>query len=75
MWRLGKYLSSLTKSELEDLKGELNLTETEEQIFDLLAKGKSNTCVSESSCIAISTVANKVKGIKFKIIKAKGEIF
>ena len=31
--RLGKYLSSLTKPELEDLKEKLNLTDDEEMIF------------------------------------------
>ena len=31
--RLGKYLSSLTKPELEELKDLLNLTDDEEKIF------------------------------------------
>ena len=39
--RLGKYLSSLTKPELESLKEQLNLTDDEELVFFHLSKGRS----------------------------------
>ena len=40
--RLGKYLSSLNKPELEELKDQLNLTDDEEMVFCQLSKGRSN---------------------------------
>ena len=46
--RLGKYLSSLTKPELELLKEQLNLSDDEEPIFNHLSKGRSKVAVSES---------------------------
>ena len=71
--RLGRYLSSLTKSELEGLREQLNLTDDEEIVYKLLAAGKSNTYVSTKCCIAISTVANRTKAIKRKIEKVRVE--
>ena len=38
--RLGMYLTSLTKPELEELRERLNLTDDELLIFDLLSRGK-----------------------------------
>lgn len=39
--RLGKYLSSLTKPELEELKNICNFTDEELKILDCLVKEKS----------------------------------
>ena len=38
LMRLGKYLSSLTKPELEELKEQLNLSDDELLVFDNLSK-------------------------------------
>ena len=54
MWRLGKYLSSLTKPELEELKDQLNLTDDEEMDAFLFSLG----CYSGEPI----TVVRRVKG-------------
>lgn len=65
--RLGKYLSSLTKPELEELKEKLNLTEDEEAVFCLLARGKSNLMTADKCGISASTLDNRVKAINAKL--------
>ena len=65
--RLGKYLVSLTKSELESVKGELNLSDDELLVFECLARGKSIVATSEQCKMATSTVSNKVKDIVAKL--------
>lgn len=67
--RLGKYLSSLTKPELEELKGLLNLTDDEEIIFMELSKGRSVICIAEKCVVSTSTVDNRTKAIKLKMNK------
>lgn len=64
--RLGKYLSSRTMSELEELKAELNLTDEEEIIFDELRKGRSNVVVADKVGIATSTLSLRIKDISEK---------
>ena len=65
--RLGKYLSSLTKPELEELKEQLNLTDGEEEVFVQLSKGRSKIQVSERCLISVSTVDNRIRGINAKL--------
>ena len=65
--RLGKYLSSLTKPELELLKDQLNLSDDEEPIFVHLSKGRSNIAVADNCMISLTTVDNRIKSIKQKI--------
>lgn len=72
--RLGKYLSGLTKPELDDLKNKLNLTDDEEIVFDELAKGRSITKVAENCAISPSTVSNRVLKIKEKLNKVLGGV-
>lgn len=67
--RLGKYLSSLTKPELEELKGLLNLTDDEEMVFVELSKGRSVICIAEKCMVCTSTVDNRTKAIKHKMNK------
>lgn len=67
MQRLGKYLSSLTKPELEELKEQLNLTEDEENIFLGLSKGRSRTRIAYDCMVATSTVDNRIKAINDKL--------
>lgn len=77
MWRLGKYLSSLTKPELEELKEKLNLTDDEEMVFVQLSKGRSKIMVSDNCRISERTVGNKIKSITLKLerLSANGESF
>lgn len=65
--RLGKYLSSLTKPELEHLKDELNLTDDEEAVFCNLSRGRSNLMTADKCGISPSTLDNRVKAISAKI--------
>lgn len=67
MWRLGKYLSSLTKPELEELKDQLNLTDDEEMVFVQLSRGRSNILVADNCRISIRTVDSKIKSINIKL--------
>ena len=65
--RLGKYLSSLTKPELEELKELLNLTEDEEMVFDMLKRGYSREKIAFEMAVSPATVGNKVLCINKKI--------
>lgn len=67
MWRLGKYLSSLTKPELEALKEQLNLTDDEEVVFFQLSKGRSKIIVADNCGISPRTVDTRIKSINTKI--------
>jgi DNA-binding NarL/FixJ family response regulator len=72
MWRLGKYLSSLTKPELEELKDQLNLTEEQEKVFDMLSKGRSNIYICEKCMLSSSTLDRKITDIRYKLNKIGG---
>lgn len=65
--RLGKYLSSLTKPELEQIKDNLNLTDEEETVFIHLSKGRSKVAIADRCMISISTVDNRIKSINAKL--------
>lgn len=65
--RLGKYLSSLTKPELEQIKEQLNLTDDEEMVFYQLAKGRSKIQTSDNCVISVSSVDNRIKSISKKL--------
>lgn len=69
--RLGKYLSSLTRCELEQYRNELNLTEDEEKVFDLLSKGKSVIQIADKCLISESTVDSRIRAIKSKLTRTK----
>ena len=71
--RLGKYLSSLTKPELEELKELLNLTEDELEAFSMLAKGKTLVEVSMENKISVSTLKRRIESIKRKVEKLNGK--
>ena len=70
--RLGKYLSSLTKPELEELKERLNLTDDEELVFCQLSKGRSKVLIADNCRISTSTVDNRIKAIGSKIKRVGG---
>lgn len=67
--RLGKYLTSLTKSELEELKDELNMTDDEILVFDQISHGRSIVATADRCNIATSTVSNRIKNISKKVSK------
>lgn len=62
-------LHSKTKSELDELKEQLALTDDEAEVFDLLVRGKSNTAIANTCMVSTSTVSNRIKGIKTKYEK------
>ena len=74
MWlmRLGKYLSSLTKPELEELKENCEFTNDEKIIINFLRN--KNTCIEISSKmnISIATVNRRILDIREKIERTDG---
>lgn len=71
--KLGKYLSSKIKPELEELKEICNFTDEEEKVFDELSRGRSRIYVAEKYSLSCSTVSNRIKIIGDKIKKAEGD--
>ena len=65
--RLGMYLTSLTKPELEDLKELLNLTDEEEMIFVNLSKGKNLTELSSKMQMSIPSISRRIYSIQEKM--------
>lgn len=61
--------SELTKPELDEILKNANFTEEEENIFTMLARGKTLTEVAQKSMICERTVQRKVDKIKAKIEK------
>lgn len=70
---VGKYLSSLTKSELDLIMLESNFTEEEQKIFCFLAKGCSITEISFKLSVCDRTINRRIKNIERKISKAGGK--
>lgn len=65
--RLGKYLSELTKPELNEIQELLNLTDDEEEVFLHLSKGRTKQRISMECLISIGTVSNRIKSIETKL--------
>ena len=65
--RLGKYLSGLTKPELEEIKDYCNFTDDEIQIFDMLSKKKSITEISFVVLMTERTISRRIQDISAKI--------
>lgn len=65
--KLGKYLSSLTKPELEILQENLNLTDDELEVFKGLVKGRSKVRIAEDCLVSVGTVANRIRAIQNKV--------
>ena len=72
--RLGKYLSSLTKPELEEIVKNANFTDDEQKIFELLAKDKCITQIAIKLCVCERTINRRIKSIESKISKV-GEYY
>lgn len=65
--RLGFYLSTLQKPELERIKEILNLTDEQTEVFDMLSKRKSIEEISLKVGMSTRTVDREIKRIKNKI--------
>ena len=65
--RLGKYLSSLTKPELEELKENCGFTHTEKIIFTMLQNDKSSQYMANKLYVSVPTIDRKIKKIRNKI--------
>lgn len=67
--RLGRYLSSLTKPELEFYTSDANFTDDEQIIFHLLAKGCSITEIAMKLSVCDRTINRRIRNISLKISK------
>ena len=69
LMRLGKYLSTLTKPELEEIENKANFSDEEKIIYYMLSRGKSLTEISINNQISISTLKRRIDNIKWKVGK------
>lgn len=67
--RVGKYLSTLTKPELEEIENKANFSDEEKTIYYMLSKKKSLTEISINNQISISTLKRRINSIKWKVGK------
>lgn len=65
--RLGNYLSSLTKPELEELKENCGFTDIEKIIFTMLQNDKSIQYMANKLYVSVPTIDRKIKKIRNKI--------
>lgn len=65
--RLGKFLSILTKPELENLCGICNMSEDETTACQMLAVGKSIEQIRDQMQTSRSTVDRRISGAKRKV--------
>lgn len=69
--RLGKYLSSLTKPEVEEIKTNCNFTDDELKVFNGLVKGNTVSRIAMDCCMSERTVERKFEKINSKIMNLK----
>lgn len=67
--RLGKYLSSLTKPEVEKRINICGFTKEEEKIIYLIFEGKSRVEIAQTVQISTRTLDRRISHIKNKILK------
>ena len=67
--RMGKFLSSLTKPELEEIVTNANFTDEEQKIFELLAKDRCIAEISSKLCVCERTINRRIKNMESKISK------
>lgn len=60
-------LSKMTRPELEKILENANFTEDEENVFWLLARGKTITEISQLENVSERTVNRKINGIRLKV--------
>lgn len=71
--RLGKYLSSLTKPELDLINTKANFADDEQKIFELLSKGQSITEIAFKLSVCERTINRRIQDINSKISKLGGK--
>ena len=69
--RLGKYLSSLTKPEVEEIKTNCNFTDDELKVFNGIVKGNTVSKIALDCCMSERTVERKFEKINSKIMSLK----
>ena len=67
--RMGKFLSSLTKPELETIVTNANFTEEEQKIFEFLKKDKCIAEIAINLCVCERTINRRIKNMESKISK------
>ena len=67
--RMGKFLSSLTKPELEEIVTNANFTDEEQKIFEFLKKDKCIAEIAVNLCVCERTINRRIKNIDSKISK------
>lgn len=72
--RLGKYLSELTKPELEELKELCNFTYEENEIVESLCHNKSYEEIARKMGFSTATIGRKLSIIKEKIERVNGNV-
>ncbi len=60
-------LSKYTKSEISDMRVELNLTDDEAIVFDMLAKGKSIMQIADKLNLSTRSIDNRIAKIRKKL--------
>lgn len=69
--RLGKYLSSLTKPEVEEIRTNCNFTDDELKVFNGIVSGNTISKIALDCCMSERTVERKFEKINSKIISLK----
>ena len=67
--RMVKFLSSLTKPELESIIANANFTDDEQKIFELLTKDRCITEIAIKLCVCERTINRRIKSIDNKVSK------
>ena len=67
--RMVKFLSSLTKPELEEIVTNANFTDEEQKIFELLSKDRCIAEIASKLCVCERTINRRIKNIDSKISK------
>ena len=65
--RLGKYLSSLTKPELEELINKCGFTDCEKEIFKMVCNEYGCLEIAEKISLSTATINRRIRNIKDKI--------
>lgn len=60
-------LSKYTTQEIKNMRSNLNLTEEESQIFDLLTKGKSRQQICDKVQMSMRSVDRRIERIRGKL--------
>lgn len=66
--RLGNYLSMLTTPKLEYIKPQLNLSDEEEVIFDMLSRRKSRIQIADRLNVSTRTVDRLISRVQKKML-------